>query len=208
MKFDMPKGAVVLANFIGRDAKGKKTKREWRKHLVLDVTEKGHSIWIDFGHGTEDFTKIAFASARVDSLVLHHDGRLVMGRFKLSEAAQTVYSARPLWWSSPKTDQERAATVLEVWMYEQGFVPYPNWRLVDIENGDVPSFFGPEQVWRAPIRLTRSNSEAKEEYFDEKRLAEIQQYEKLYTDAKTAAKEASALATKYRLKLAVLKRMR
>lgn len=211
MKFDMPKGAVILANLSGRDAKGKKTKREWRKHTVVDVTVKDHTMWIDIGQedrGGNAYGKVLFSSARIDSPVLDHTGQIVCGRFKLRDAAQDVYSAKPLWWFS-KLGQERAATVLEVWMYEQNFVPYEGWRLMDMDDGsDVRTDDFVEKVWRAPIRITRSNSEAKEDYFDEKRLAEIKQYEELYENAKKAAREASALATKYRLKLAVLKRMR
>lgn len=207
MKFDLPKGAIILAKLAGMDENGKKLKRAWRKHVVVDVSKKGHTLLVDIGK--DSLTKVSFSSARIDSPAFDPGGHVVTTRFKLSEAAEAAYSVKSLWWASKENRHERVATVLEVWLYKQDFVPYAGWRLIDFEDdSDVRPEKFEEKVWRAPIKSLRSNTEAKEEYFDANRLAQIEKYEVLYKDAKKAARMTAELATKYRLKLATLKRMR
>jgi hypothetical protein len=206
--FDMPKGSRVLVNVRLTDsATGKKEKRAWHRCTVIgnSVHVGRRDEWAVI-HVAETTEEIKFGAARIDSHVMDHAGVIVMGRWKLTKAGETVYSAKPLWWYSLH-GPERAATVLEVWMYKENFVPYEGWRLWHHVEGEELPLKGEENVWRSPFKITRSESVAKAEHYEARR-PDIEKYEALFKEAKEKAREWSAAATKYRLKLAVLKRIR
>lgn len=205
--FEMPKGSLILVNvrLVGED--GKKQKRAWQRCTVTgNSMHKGRRDEWPVIHVAETEEEIKFGAARVESMVFDHTGCTVTERFRLMKAGQFAYSAKPFWWYSLH-GPERPATVLEVWMYAQSFVPYEGWRLWHHIEGDELPFKGEERVWRSPFKITRSEAVAKAEHAEARR-PEIEKYEALFKEAKEKMREWSRIATQCRLKLAVLKRIR
>lgn len=206
MKFDLPVGASVIALLPQFKEDGeKKRKKQWVVCNVTEIEEK-HRLVVDA------FTRsISFGSVRIDSYVMNEEGKLVEQRLKIHVAAEMIYSAKPLWWYDRIEQRQRAATVLEVWLFQRSlvsFVPYEGWRLFDERTGKE-SFprTSDVRVWRTPIKITRSPDDAVEEFMGPRRekIAELQ---KQYDEAKETARLAAREVTRIRLKLNAMKRIR
>lgn len=221
IQFELPKGTEI---YVLLEVAGTREK-EWAKCIVIHSSTKTERTYTDYGGNektepidprvnfvahphdspSSKFT-VAFVRVRIKATHADHTGKLVDGFFKIDEAASTPYTVKPLWWSS-ENGYERAASILEVQLHEQQFVPYAGWQLADADGEVDTVVLKKPKVWRAPVKAAMSLEEIKAERYEKKRV-EIEALEAEFKRWKIVARDASKEATRCRLKLAALKRVR